>query len=127
MTNGSKRKLILVVEDEDQYAKLLKKKLDIEGFEVELAVNGSQAFDLLKENTPDLVVLDLVMPKMDGRSLLEKMEVDDRLNKIKIIVLSNLGEETGENLNYKCNICGYVVKTNISLEKMVEKIKNLCS
>lgn len=120
------KKLILIVEDEIQYAFLLQQRLKKAGFDVEIAENGSKAFSLMKTGIPDLIVLDLIMPRMDGRAFLDKMRKDDKYKDIKVLILSNLGDEIKSAMIEKWGIEDFIVKTDISLDKMVSRIKKAC-
>lgn len=114
-------KKVLVVEDERQFREILEKKLTSEGFSVVLAEDGQQALDFLDREPVDLILLDLLMPKMDGVEFLYNLKNTSHAS-IPIIVLTNL---TSVSYPYnKINLKDFLVKANTSLEAVVEKIKS---
>lgn len=125
---GSEEKnkgLILVVEDEVIYAKLLRDRLGKTGFDVVMAGNGEEAIKKIKREKLDLVVLDLLLPIKDGYAVLEEMRADKKLRKIKVIVLSNLGQKVEIERAKKLGALEFVIKTDVSLKEMIGKIKRL--
>jgi CheY-like chemotaxis protein len=84
---------LLVVEDEDALAKVLKLRLEIEGFAVTTAADGEEALDLVRKQPPDLVLCDLMMPVMDGKEFTRAMKTDAKLKAIPILILSALKRE----------------------------------
>lgn len=112
---------ILVVEDDKSLARVLTLKLEKEGFEVSHAENGEFGLEKVLNDKFDLVLLDLVMPKMNGFEFLEKMAAEK--NKTSVIVLSNLGqEEDREKTSVYENVVNYIIKSNISLDDVIGKI-----
>jgi len=85
-------KKILIVEDEDIIIELLEKKLIQEGYDISIAHNGEEGLKMVKEIKPDIVLLDIVMPKKSGYEVMEEMSKDPELNKIPIIIISNSGQ-----------------------------------
>ena len=120
-----KKILILVVEDEDILAKTLEEKLLSEGFEVLLAYDGIEALKLALEKHPDLVLLDLLMPKMDGMTTLKKIREDAWGKSVPVIILTNLtsANEERNKIITELEPTYYFMKTDKSLEEIVEKIK----
>jgi DNA-binding response OmpR family regulator len=116
---------ILLVEDDQILARLYQAKFKKEGFEIELAYDGLEGVDKMKAFAPDLVILDLIMPKMDGFSFLEKIQDDSSLNpeKAPILVLSNLGQESDIKRAQELGAKDFFVKADISLSQMIEKVK----
>lgn len=111
---------ILIAEDERSIAKALQIKLSLSGFEVEIAVNGEEALKLLKETKFDLLLLDIMMPKMDGFSVMEEM----KKNKIKtpIIILSNLSQEEDAERAKKLGAVDFFIKSNTPLADILGKV-----
>lgn len=111
---------ILIAEDERSIAKALQIKLSLSGFEVETVVNGEEAFKLLKEKKFDLLLLDIMMPKMDGFSVMEAM----KKSKIKtpIIILSNLSQEDDAERAKKLGAVDFFIKSNTPLADILEKV-----
>jgi DNA-binding response OmpR family regulator len=116
-------KTILIVEDELSMQRALKNKLEQEGFKVETAADGAQALESLRAQTPDLVLLDLIMPKLDGISVLREMKKDEGLRNIPVIILTNLstGDKVAEAM--QLGTFDFLVKANYSLEDVLRKVK----
>jgi len=117
-------KKILIVEDEEIMINLLEKKLKDHGYEVSLARDGQVGLRLLKEqDSPDLILMDLVMPKMDGYSVMEEIQKDEELKKIPLIVISNSGQPVELNKIRELGAIDWLVKTEFNPQELLEKIK----
>lgn len=114
--------LILVVEDDRFLVKAIEAKLAASGFEVGVARDGEEATDFLKKKTPDLMLLDLIMPKKNGFEVLEDMNANPAWKKIPVIILSNLGQESDQKKGVELGAIDYVVKTKFSLQQIVDLI-----
>lgn len=114
----NQRKL-LIVEDDKYYSHTLKLKFDTLGYDVRLAENGEKMFLVLETFQPDLILLDLVMPVMNGFEALERLKTEGRV-KSKVVVLSNLGQEEDIDRAKKLGADSYVIKTNASIQEVVE-------
>ena len=123
MEGKSIKKFILVVEDDSFYGNVLKTKLTKEGYEVVLATDGEQAIKQVKGKKPDLMLLDLIMPVKDGFTTLSELKSDSDLKNIKVIVLSNLGQEEDITKAKTLGADDYLIKTNISIQEMMDKVK----
>ena len=110
-------KKILIVEDEKQYRDILSKKLSSEELEVFTAEDGEKALEIISSQQIDLILLDLIMPKMDGIEFVHRLRSQRR--NIPIIILSNLTQSA-----YQSDIKDYLVKANTSLEEVVVKVKS---
>ena len=118
-----KVKHILIAEDEEAYSRVLKYKLEDEGFTVSTAINGVEALKGAQNKKPDLLLLDLIMPVMDGFEVLEKWSKDAVLKKIPVIVLSNLGQEKDIKRTTALGAKDYFIKSDVDLVKVVEKVR----
>jgi DNA-binding response OmpR family regulator len=114
---------ILVVEDETFLVKIYSVKLKKEGYEVSIANDGEQAVKLAAEVQPDLILLDLILPKMNGFEALEKMRSSPVNKETPVIVLSNLGQEEDIKRAESLGADGYLVKANFSIQDIVAKIR----
>lgn len=116
---------VLLVEDDQILARLYQAKFQKEGFEIKLSFDGQEGFDSMKSFSPDLVILDLIMPKVDGFSFLQKVKDDSELSKrgTPILVLSNLGQEADIKKAIDMGAKDFFVKADVSLSQMVEKVR----
>lgn len=114
---------ILFVEDDPLIVKIYSTRLTADGHQVLSAENGEVGLKVAEESLPDLVVLDIMMPKMDGFGVLEKLRADPRLAKIPILVYSNLAKEEEMARAQKMGATEFIVKANLSPTEMIEKIK----
>ncbi|MCW1930563.1 MAG: response regulator [Candidatus Kerfeldbacteria bacterium] len=114
------KKRLLIVEDEKPIAKALQLKLSHSGFDVELAMNGEEALQCIEKNTFDLILLDLIMPKMNGFDFLE--ELKKRKNSVPVIVSSNLSQEEDMKRVKTLGAVDYYVKSNVTIAQVVEKV-----
>lgn len=120
---ASNKKFILAAEDDQFYAHIYKVKLAKEGFDVVVVSNGEWAIKAAQKRTPDLILLDLVMPTMDGFETLEALKSDPSLKDVNIIVLSNLGQEEDIEKAKSLGAIDYFVKANISIHEVIDRIK----
>ncbi len=115
------KKRVLVVDDEDDFLHLMHFFLTLEGYEVETVTDGAQAIQAVGRDRPDLILLDVAMPKMDGLSTLRYLREKDDTRDIPVIMLSILEEEKEQ--SKKLNITDYLVKP-FSTETLIQKIRN---
>lgn len=115
-------KKILIAEDEEVLLEVLEKKLKQEGFEVIAAKNGEEGLEKMKESLPDLVLLDIVMPKKDGFGVMEEMKKDEKLKNIPVIIISNSGQNVEIEKALKMGVKDYLVKTEFDPQEVIEKV-----
>lgn len=118
-------KKILIVEDDKYLANAHRVKLTKSGFEVQLAGDGDKALELLKTFTPDLILLDLIMPNKDGFTLLSEIKQHPAWKAIPVIVTSNLSQKEDMEKAKALGAADYLVKSNINLNDLVTKINSL--
>ena len=116
-------KRILVIEDERPLARALELKLAHEGFEVETVSNGADGMAFLEKSQVDLVVCDLIMPKMDGFAFLEALRKND--NKVPVIILTNLSQPDDQERVLALGAKDFFVKSDISVADVVAHIKKI--
>ncbi len=121
MTEVKKR--ILIVEDEKPMARALELKLNGEGFEAKAVYNGVEALEILGKEKFDLILLDLVMPKLDGFGVLEALEKQG--NKIPVVVTTNLSQAGDEDKAKSLGAIDYFVKSNTTLKEIVEYVSKM--
>lgn len=124
MAGDAKRTALLLVAEDDQfYANLYRTKLEKEGFGVVTAANGKETLELLKQHSPNLIILDLVMPEMDGFEVLKKIKEEKNLRDVPVIILSNLGQQEDIDRAQALGVFKYIVKSNVSIHQMVESVE----
>lgn len=117
-------KKILLIEDDPFLVDIYVTKLEKENFKVEAARSGKEAFGLMKKGKFDLVVLDILLPDMNGWDLLEKMREDRKNKKNRVIILSNKDPDK-EKIEMDFGIEGYIIKVNYSPDEVVNEIKKV--
>jgi len=117
------KKILLLVEDDFFLRSLMTKKLTLEGYEVIEAENGRIALNELEKNNIDLILLDLIMPEVDGFEVLETISKNPELIKIPVIVLSNLGQKEKIDKAKSLGAKDYIIKAHFTPGEVVEKIK----
>jgi len=117
----SKKVKILIIEDEESLVDLLAAKLKKEGYEVEFALDGEKGFQKISSFNPDLILLDIVMPKMDGYEVLEKMSEENK--KIPVIIISNSGQPVEIEKTTKLGAIDHLIKTEFSATDVLEKVR----
>jgi len=116
-------KKILFIEDEAAIQKTLGESLRRKGYEVKAALDGEIGLRLAKAEKPDLILLDLILPKIHGLVVLEELRKDKQTKDIPVIILTNL-ENVGEvERAIQLGATTYLVKTNYSLEEVIEKVR----
>ncbi|MDD5071654.1 MAG: response regulator [Patescibacteria group bacterium] len=115
-------KKILIIEDEEALSGVLSSKLKKNGFEALIAVDGEDGLKKIEEWKPDLILLDIVMPKINGYEVLE--ELQKKGNKIPVIIISNSGQEIELEKTKKLGAADCIVKTQLDPEEVIEKVKN---
>jgi len=116
-------KTILIIEDDKFLRELITKKLLKEGYETSGAVDGEEGIKKVKEEKPDLVLLDLILPGIDGFEVLSKMKDDPGLSLIPVIILSNLGQKDDVERGLKLGAIDYLIKAHFTPGEIIEKIK----
>ncbi len=124
MANNLK-KSILVVEDDKFLRELLIRKLEDEGFEVSMAVDGKEALRKIEEGLPQLILLDLVLPGIDGFDILEQIKKDPRTGKIPVIILSNLGQREEVERGLELGAADYLIKAHFTPNDIIKRVKKL--
>ena len=118
-----KKPKLLIVEDDKFLLDLLKKGFTDQGIDIDIAIDGEDALDKISKNPPDLILLDLILPKVDGFEVLERIKKDPESSKIPVIILSNLGQKEEIERGLKLGAEDYLVKASFPLEQIVAKVK----
>lgn len=120
-------KKILIIEDEIILRNLLEKKFKQEGYDVAVAVDGEDGIDKMRENKPDLIILDIVMPRLDGFGVMEKMQEDEGLKNINIMIVSNSGQPVELDRARRLGARDWLIKTDFDPQEVISKVsKILC-
>ena len=118
-------KIVMVVEDDPFLAQLLSNRLGREGLTVVRAGDGEEALNLLKGAKPDLILLDLILPKRSGFEVMEEIQKNSLLSKVPIVIISNLGQDDDIARGKQLGAIEYYVKAKISIEDLVTKVQEL--
>ena len=120
-------KKILIIEDEKSLADLLADKLRADGFEVSVAGDGEAGLKMALEWRPDAVLLDIVMPKMDGLTMLRKLREHDEGKKMQVILLTNLSDTEKVYDAMANGVFDYLVKSNWEIDDLVKEVRTKLS
>ena len=119
---SKKTKHILLAEDDEILYTILLKKLKAEKIKVTLAKDGIKELQLIKKNIPDLIIQDLLIPKINGYEILKKIQNNPKLKNIKTIVCSNLSDNTAIKKSKKLGAVDFLIKSEYSLDEIIKKI-----
>lgn len=123
-TNKSHLKYkVLVVEDDKFLSDLLVNKLLKEGYNVKSSFDSIGVFEILNQDKPDIILLDLILPGIDGFEILEKIKSDKNLAHIPVLILSNHGQAEDVERVISLGACGFLVKANFTLEQILSEVK----
>ncbi len=118
-------KKIVLADDEQFIALAYNDGLTRAGYQVFVANDGVEALEQIKAHKPDLVLLDLIMPKKDGFSVLKEMKADPALANIPVLILSNLSQATDAEETRELGAIDFIVKSDVSLQELMDRIKKL--
>ena len=119
------KKTILIAEDEPSLLMVLGDKLSKEGFDILKAINGQEGLKMALERHPDLILLDLIMPVMDGVTMLTHLRKDTWGKQAKVIILSNLNDKEKITEAVKEQVSIYMIKADLKLADLVKTIQNI--
>ena len=122
---GEATRRVLLAEDDRFLRKAAETALKRHGFAVVPAVDGEEALRLARAEPPDLVLLDLIMPKMQGFEVLRALKADPSTAPIPVVILSNLGQDGDVKQAMDAGAAGYFVKANLSLQDLVKRVGEL--
>lgn len=116
-------KKILVIEDEATLQKALVEILEQSGYQVNSALDGEKGWEIAKEDVPDLILLDIILPKMDGFDVLKNLKGDPKTEAIPVIILTNLGDITNIQKALELGANTYLVKADFHLDDVLKKVE----
>lgn len=123
MTSGKGK--ILIIEDDRYISKMYQLKLSLEDYEVLVAEDGRQGVEKIKEFMPDIVLLDILMPELDGFEVLKIVKADPATKEIPVLIMSNLGQEDHIEKGVGLGALDYIVKSQYTPSRVVEKVKSV--
>ncbi|MDD2732030.1 MAG: response regulator [Candidatus Pacebacteria bacterium] len=118
-------KKILIIEDDKFLRELISQKLSKEGYDIKEAVDGEKGVKAVKDEKPDLILLDLILPGIDGFEVLAKIKEDPGLSSIPVIILSNLGQKDDIERGLKMGADDYLIKAHSTPPEIIEKIRSV--
>lgn len=116
---------IVIIEDDKFLREMISQKLMKEGYEVFGAVDGEEGIKLVKDKKPDLVLLDLILPGMDGFEILEALKEDQEVLSIPVIILSNLDQKEDMEKGFKLGAADFLVKARSEPGEVVDKVREI--
>lgn len=118
------KKKILLIEDDPFIAEMYAIKFK-EEFDFDVASDGEKGLQKLAEKRPDLILLDIIMPKMDGFEVLQKIKSDQNLSLIPVVLLTNLGQKENIKKGLQMGAIDYIIKAHFTPSEVVEKVKKI--
>ena len=116
---------VLIVEDDQFLSRMYKKKFEVAGFEVEVAGDGEEGLSKMRTTRPDIVLMDIMMPKLNGIDAIVQAKSDLQIKNIPVLVLSNLSNTDDAQSAVKNGAMGYLVKSDFTPSQVVEKVKGI--
>lgn len=116
---------ILLVEDDTFLANIYKTKFEMEGFKVTHADNGETGYESAIKHKPDIILLDILLPKMDGFSVLKKLKENDAVKNIPVILLTNLGQKDDVEKGLEIGAADYLIKAHFKPSETVAKVNKI--
>ncbi len=108
---GRDRVRVLFVEDDPSVAQMYRLKLELDGYDVEVATDGEKALEIARSNAPDIIFLDIRLPKLDGFGVLEALRKDPRTERLPVVILSNYSEKQLIERGLRMGARDYLIKT----------------
>lgn len=114
---------IAIIEDDQAISQMYRIKFETEGYEVETAPNGKVGLELLEQMRPDIVLLDIMMPEMNGDEVLQKIRATNWGKDTKVIILTNMGEQEAPASLKTLGVSAFIVKAEMTPRQVAEKVK----
>lgn len=114
---------VAIIEDDAAIAQMYRMKFEAEGYTVDTAENGKFGLELAEHMKPDIILLDLMMPEMNGEEMLAKMRATDWGKDIKVIILTNMGEQEAPSSLQTLNVLDFIVKADMTPRQVAELVK----
>ena len=121
----NKNKKILIIEDEATLQKALNEVLSKENYEVVTSLDGAKGLELAREENPDLILLDIILPKMDGFEVLKKLKENEKTSAVPVIILTNLSDISDIQKALDLGATTYLIKADFHLEDVLKKVREV--
>jgi DNA-binding response OmpR family regulator len=118
---------IAIIEDDQAISQMYRIKFETEGYEVEIAENGKLGLELVENFRPDIILLDLMMPEMSGDEMLAKLRQTDFGRDVKVIILTNMGEQEAPDILKSLGVSVFIVKAEMTPRQVAELVKKQLS
>jgi DNA-binding response OmpR family regulator len=116
---------ILLIEDDVFLASIYQKKFEMEGFKISVSDNGEKGLADAKKKKPRLILLDILLPKLDGFAVLQKLKADADTKNIPVILLTNLGQKDDVEKGLEAGAVDYLIKAHFKPSEIVDKVKEV--
>ncbi|MEA2097470.1 MAG: response regulator [Patescibacteria group bacterium] len=123
--NQDKKIKVLIIEDDSYISDMYKIKFESENFETIIANNGVKGLKFLEKNVPDIILLDIVMPKVDGFSVLKEIKKNLKLNEVPVVFLTNLSQKENIERGFELGASSYIIKAHFTPSEVVKKIREV--
>lgn len=119
------KKKILIIEDDSFIRDIYQVKFEQEGFEIVMAEDGVVALEKLKDFIPDVILLDIMMPYLDGTEVLRSIRKTEVLEKVPVVMLTNISEKEKVDEMMRQGVSGYLIKSHFTPSEVVHKVRAL--
>jgi CheY-like chemotaxis protein len=122
---NEKSKIVAIVEDDPPIAQMYRIKLELAGYSVEIAADGESGLAMVKKDKPDLILLDIMMPHMNGDEVLKKLRSDPELSDIPVVILTNIANEELQKKIERLGVAGYIQKSDYTPREVLAVVDEL--
>lgn len=116
---------ILIIEDEAALSNILRERLSDLGYKVSVAIQGEEGWQKTKDEHPDIVLLDIILPRLDGFIYLKRLRAHKQLKHLPVIILSNLGQDSDMEQGKELGAMDYIVKSNHTIDAVIERVEEI--
>jgi len=121
------KKKILLIEDDELIREMYEGELKKAGFEVSAVTTGEEGLKTLEQETFDLILLDIMLPGINGLEILKQLKQNPKMRNLKVVLLTNLGQETVIKQGFELGATGYLIKAAYNPDQIVQEVKNFTS
>lgn len=116
---------ILIIEDEAALSNILRERLSDLGYQVSVAIQGEEGWQKTKDERPDIVLLDIILPRLDGFIYLRRLRAHKQLKDVPVMILSNLGQDSDMEQGKELGAMDYIVKSNHTIDAVIERVEEI--